>query len=181
MENVMLDRQLIEVLQDKDDWLILFSRFIKLTDSCWLWKGSGGHEGSAVFGYKQKTMSAVRIAYNIANGNDPDVPAEEGKIIMHSCDNPMCVNPDHLSIGTHQDNTDDAIKKGRGPKYTPVKLSYDLAEKIRAEYAEGGVTQLELAKRYNVTLRNMQMLMARDIWDKPRRTKKRVNNNIFMF
>jgi hypothetical protein len=176
----MLDRQLIEVLQGKDDWLILFSRFIELTDSCWLWKGTGGHEGSAVFSYKQKTVSAVRVAYNIANGNDPDVPAEEGKVIMHSCDNSMCVNPDHLSIGTHWDNTQDAIKKGRGPKYTPVKLSYELAQQIREEYKAGGVTQRHLADKYKVTLRNMQMLLNNHIWKKER-SKRSKNNNVFMF
>jgi hypothetical protein len=82
----------------------------------------------------------------------------------------MCVNPEHLSIGTHQDNADDAIDKGRRPKKRyPIKLSYELAEEIRAEYAAGNVTQLELANRYDVTLRNMQSLIARDIWKKPKR------------
>ncbi len=91
---------------------------------------------------------------------------------MHSCDNAMCVNPDHLSIGTHQDNADDAIEKGRRLKVRyPIKLNYELAEKIRAEYKEGNVTQLFLSQKYDVTLRNMQALIARDIWKKPREYK----------
>ncbi len=173
----MLNKQLIEAMQDTDRWLVLFCRQIELTDSCWLWNGAAGHDSVPVYVYKYKTTNAYKVAYNLANDNEPDASVGEGNVIMHSCDNAMCVNPDHLSVGTHWDNTQDAIKKGRGPRYTPMKLSYELAEKIRTIYEAGGITQLELAKEYNVSLRNMQMLIAHDIWNKPR--VRRITKHLF--
>jgi len=80
------------------------------TETCWLWAGSISrpdgygmyHMGSA--GYRV----AHRIAYKLAVGPIPD-----GMIIMHLCDNPPCVNPDHLRLGTKLDNNRDSMAKGR--------------------------------------------------------------------
>lgn len=84
-------------------------------DGCWLWRGAKTSAGYGSFGidctkHAERTRPAHRVAYVLAHG-----PIPEGAVVMHACDNPLCVNPAHLSLGTHQDNTLDAIRKGRRP------------------------------------------------------------------
>lgn len=84
-------------------------------DKCWDWRGSFrrkyGRFNVTVSKGKDKDFSSHRIAYYISNGIDP-----ADKIVMHKCDNPKCVNPNHLSLGTNKDNTNDMMNKGRGKK-----------------------------------------------------------------
>lgn len=89
---------------------------IGIPDDCWNYQNSStpgyGSFYVRVSETKEKTTweswRAHRFAYTILRGPIPD-----GLFVLHSCDNPACVNPDHLWIGTHQDNMDDAINKGR--------------------------------------------------------------------
>lgn len=166
----MFNKEFIEVLQDKDDWLIRFCQKIRITKKCWLWTAAGGHHSQAVFNHDGMTTSAVRLAYNLANGIDPVQPIPSGKVLMHTCDNTLCVNPEHIKMGTDYDNQQDSIRKGRNHIGKPlIKLNYGLAQLIRKRYKRGSITQLELAKEHNVTLRNMQLLLANDIWKGPRK------------
>lgn len=79
-------------------------------DGCWNWKRSKDKNG---YGYiKRKgirTQKAHRAAYEIFNG-----VINEGLLVCHKCDNPSCVNPDHLFLGTDIDNVNDRSSKGRG-------------------------------------------------------------------
>lgn len=83
---------------------------------CWEWQGCVrnpkkpyGHigVGSRLDGTR-KSVYAHRLSYEIHIG-----PIENNLLVCHKCDNPRCINPDHLFLGTHQDNVDDCIKKGR--------------------------------------------------------------------
>lgn len=113
----------------------LFSRKIYKTDSCWLWTGSKiktGY-GLAYTGLKSDGRKdrhyAHRIAYAIAYGVAP-----ASLEVMHSCDVPRCVNPAHLSLGTHQQNIADREARGRGRKESPKirKITVEGVLEIRA-------------------------------------------------
>jgi len=78
---------------------------------CWEWTASTDHKGYgklAEGGRQGRTLSAHRVSYELNVGPIPD-----GLLVLHRCDNPPCVRPDHLFVGTHTDNAQDMAKKGR--------------------------------------------------------------------
>ena len=77
-------------------------------DECWLWTAAASSTGYGQMKYWKKICGAHRLAYLFSIG-----PIPEGLVVMHSCDNPACVNPAHLSVGTHKDNIEDRDRKGR--------------------------------------------------------------------
>lgn len=85
-------------------------RFEK-SETCWEWKGTRNRHGYGVHwtGYSQRL--AHRISYRIYRGRIP-----KGKFVCHRCDNPICVSPFHLFLGSASDNMQDALRKGRLPR-----------------------------------------------------------------
>lgn len=81
-------------------------------DECWEWKGTLFHStgyGALTYGSRgQSMMAAHRLSFEVHHGKIPD-----GMVVMHACDNPKCVNPNHLNVGTHADNVADKMAKGR--------------------------------------------------------------------
>ena len=100
-------------------------------DDCWLWTGAVSSGYGTIRGDDGKTKKAHRVALEIALGR----PIDPGKFVCHTCDNPPCVNPAHLYEGTAQDNSDDAVVRGRnrGPGHLrpeqkmPRRLANDRA------------------------------------------------------
>jgi hypothetical protein len=90
------------------------------TGSCWLWLGSVNKDGYGKTKLAGKHMTTHRLSWIFHRG-----PIPEGLEVLHTCDNPPCVNPDHLWLGTNLDNQRDAAEKGRHAGYSksPVKLA----------------------------------------------------------
>lgn len=131
---------------------------------CWNWQGSvvNGYGrfflGSRLLGNRRE-MKTHRYSYELAKGK---IPPE--MLVRHSCDNPRCVNPDHLLLGTQQDNMTDKVQRGRqsrGERHGNAILSDEAVKEIRAAYgvAPGRrgrrpgkhISQAQLAKRFGVT------------------------------
>ena len=78
-------------------------------DECWPWKGALGSHGYGRVNFQGVHMTASRAVFSAVHGRVPD-----GLLVCHKCDNPPCVNPEHLFVGTYQDNVTDMMQKGRG-------------------------------------------------------------------
>ena len=106
---------------------VRFWRYVEKTESCWNWVGKGFYPGNyGSFYFKGKTRRAHRVSWILHNGEIP-----KGMCVCHHCDNPKCVRPDHLFLGTYKDNIWDAIKKGRSGTYkksTHCKKGHELSK-----------------------------------------------------
>jgi len=115
-------------------------------------KGARDKDGYVKAFCQGKHTRAHRVAYCQAHGLSlEDI---EGQLVLHSCDNPPCVNPAHLSDGTPADNTREMIERGRqsrGEDHANAKLSDDEVREIRRRYATGSVSQEALGVEYGVS------------------------------
>ena len=87
-----------------------------VTDGCWEWIGAKDKNGYGVITYKTLPIKAHRYSFSVHYGE-----ILEGMSVLHKCDNPSCVNPEHLFQGTQRDNMHDAIKKKRHMRFQDVK------------------------------------------------------------
>jgi len=122
---------------------------IKSPDECWPWRASTDKSGYGIFRYQGQMVHANRVVWELTTGSSP-----KERLVCHTCDNPICVNPTHLFIGTHLDNSNDKINKGRdyhpeGEDHPRSKLSQDDIRTIRA-LAKAGMSQSKIGKQFGI-------------------------------
>lgn len=121
---------------------------------CFLWMGSiRGRMGYGGYRFQGKMKNAHQVSYILYKGEIP-----EGKIVCHTCNNPLCVNPNHLYAGTYSDNTRQAVAEGRqfvaaGEKNGQAKLTWTdvraIRKDMRSQYAIAaayGISQLHVSR-----------------------------------
>lgn len=141
---------IIEQFTEKDIKRFWSKVDVKSEDECWEWMAGDDGNGYGVIRINNKNVKAHRFSYTINIGVIFDK-----LFVCHSCDNPSCVNPKHLWLGTNKDNSQDRDVKGRGnhPKgvaHGRTSLSENDIIYIRETYSKGNITQKELAKQFGI-------------------------------
>lgn len=142
----------------------LVERFWAKVDTggdCWLWTGATYYNGYGVFNIESRNHTAHRAAWILFRGPVPD-----GILVLHHCDNPPCVRPDHLFLGTPKENTQDMVSKGRstaGERHRLAKLSVENVLEIRSLHRDGMV-QRRIAERFEVSYATINLIVKRKNW-----------------
>jgi hypothetical protein len=135
-------------------------------NDCWEWVGAKNKNNYGIIkigGRKGKNMIASRFSYELHKGKIPD-----GLHVLHSCDNPPCVNPKHLCRGTQKKNMKDMMEKERGnkakgEKCSLAKLSQNEVFQIRNMY-KNGTKWKNLSLIYGVSIRNIAYIVSKKTW-----------------
>lgn len=157
-------------------WLIALVSQRPWPNACVPWPGGYASKGYGATFWKGSPARAHRVAYTLAYGECP-----EGLCVLHSCDNPACVNPAHLRAGTNKDNVADRKNRGRsaagersgarlhpdrwkrGEDINTAKLTADMVRLARERF-EGGVTVAQLAQEFGVGHFAMGRAVRRVTW-----------------
>jgi hypothetical protein len=131
-----------------------FSKTVGSSTGCMIWTGAVQRHSYGAFKIGRQKIDAHVASWRIANGG---LPVPIGQLVMHSCDCRMCVNPEHLTLGTVSQNMLDAHKNGRGDDFKSqgeqhynAKLNDDLVRTLRSEYATGGISVRALAEKHGI-------------------------------
>ncbi len=132
-------------------------------NSCWEWTLSLRTDGYGQFCVEGKMHGAHVLAYEVHN----KTKVSRGLLVCHTCDNPKCINPDHLFLGTHQDNKNDCVGKhrhSRGEKVNTSKLDEKQVMEIRKIYEKGNKNQKELGIIYGVSQVQISSIIRKQSW-----------------
>ncbi len=156
---------------------------VRITPGCWLWTASTRSKGYGAFAYQYNGRTiqdrAHRLSYRIHVG-----PIPCGLFVLHKCDIPAGLNPNHLFLGTNQDNIEDMLTKGRhvsggthcgkgkystgkyqkGIDHHAVVLTEEAVRSIRNDYATGAFSYSALAARYELSLCHAWRIVNRKAW-----------------
>ena len=145
------------------------SRFwskVNKTNECWEWATYKKKNGYGVFSIKHINVYAHRVSAYIA-GLIESINTKN--LVCHTCDNPLCVNPSHLFIGSAADNMQDKKTKGRcnpiiGESHGSAKLKEDEVVEIKNKYIQGDTTQKQLATQYKVSRTTIGNIINNKNW-----------------
>lgn len=135
---------------------------------CWLWTGAVNSHGYGRLrsGEDRSVLRAHRVSWELHFGPIPD-----GLFVLHYCDNPPCVRPDHLFLGTNTDNLRDASKKGRtGPQLHPERYQGEnghrtkLTERDVRDIRRATASQQAIAAQYGINPSSVSKIVLRKTW-----------------
>jgi len=135
---------------------------------CWIWNKPLNRGGYGRVKIKGKSVSAHRLSYMV-HVKDP-----KNMHVLHKCDIRCCVNPNHLYLGTHQDNMKDKKDRKRaskpranaqGEKHAKALLTTDQVKEIRQKYLPRQYTYKMLSKEYGVSVRTIQSIIRKERWN----------------
>lgn len=133
-----------------------FMSYVKVTDECWIWMGAVNRRGYGKLCFqKNNTDTAHRVSYKLFNG-----PIENDLYVCHSCDNPACVKPGHLWLGTNKENMMDMVEKGRQHSRLQPK---DIL-KIRELHEKFGVSQKKIMEQFKISCGYVSLILSRKAW-----------------
>lgn len=148
---------------DKTISEILSKYGVDTSGDCWLWTRGRDSYGYAQASLGGKVQLVHRFVCRIATGEDI-----AGKVVMHTCDTPHCINPAHLRIGTQLDNIRDRVLKGRngacrGDAAPWSKVNSEAVERLRRDFAAGR-NRNEISQAYGISKTQMYRIVARESW-----------------
>jgi hypothetical protein len=139
------------------------SKYVKEpATGCWIWTACLSVDGYGAFPFRGKKVGAHRVSYIMNVGEIPD-----GLCVLHKCDTPTCVNPEHLFLGTKKDNAHDAMAKGRNVKgvtHGGTHLTEQNIREIRSLLSHGAITQKQIADMYNLHRKTLSCIKTRKSW-----------------
>ena len=136
-------------------------------EGCWEWTGAHLYRRNGTRSYGSvawegtRQVGAHRVSYELTNGPIPD-----GLYVLHKCDNQGCVRPDHLYVGSHRDNTRDAIERRRmytGERTWNHKLTVEAVRAIRDAIATGEATE-SIGRRFGISGRTVRYIRRGERW-----------------
>ena len=140
-----------------------FHAKVNKTQGCWVWTAGKNSSGYGVFRVGDRMVLAHRVAWILAYG-----PIPEDAQVLHECDNPPCMCPEHLFLGDHLINMADMKAKGRavghlGNANGRAKLTDDSVRQIR-KLKEQGYTNVAIAKQFSVVNQLVSRICLRECW-----------------
>ncbi len=140
-----------------------WDRVSKRPSGCWEWTKGRNHKGYGCFHPGSGlTIMPHRFSWELHFGPIPD-----GLHVLHHCDNPPCVRPSHLFLGTSHDNHLDMVAKGRssaGERHSNAKLTASQVATMRAKHASGGITAKRLASEYGISYSHARGILKGVSW-----------------
>lgn len=143
---------------------------------CWLWTGTVNGKGYGSLYFNGKVEGTHRVSFALTNG-----PIPPGLIVCHRCDNPPCVRPEHLFLGTYSENALDCSAKGRangaarahyGEDHGRAKVTWDVVREIRRRHPrppgrgknKGGVLLSDTAREFGLSSGQLSAIVAKRSW-----------------
>ena len=141
-----------------------WNKVIKQDNGCWIWTAYTNSDGYGKFKIGKRTCNAHRMAWMLCCGSIP-----KGMLVLHHCDNPPCVNPDHLYLGTDADNVRDRdnrnrIQHARGIAQGSHKLTDEQVLEIRMLYNDGKYSECDIADKFGVSQSTIGCIINYKTW-----------------
>ena len=148
-----------------DEYLYTYKAFpvpafwsnVEVTDTCWRWTKTTKKRAYGSWTRNSKSINPGRFLKIML-----DAPSDQSLFACHKCDNPPCVNPSHLFLGTYKDNAIDMVKKGGHVGLR--KLTLEQVKEIRAKFQSGNFKRKELAALYKITLSGITQVIRKTRW-----------------